>query len=203
MTDFFDIAVTPKVLELQELKGSLGMYTTEVGVGPGEVHELDPSEVQFLTSRDSFYMASVGESGWPYVQHRGGDAGFVKVVDDHTIGWVERSGNRQYIGTGNVAANGKVSLIFVDYPSRSRIKIYGRATHHPVASAELLETLGAEGIRSDGAVTVEILATAWNCPKYITPRYTEPQIAGAIGKLQDRIDELEAELASSQAREAR
>lgn len=197
MTDFFDIAVTPKVLELQELKGSLGLYTSEVGAGPGELHTLDPNEVLFLTSRDSFYMASVGETGWPYVQHRGGDAGFVKILDDHTIGWVERSGNRQYIGTGNVTANGKVSLIFVDYPSRSRIKIYGRATHHPTASAELLDALGAEGIRSDGAVTVEVLATAWNCPKYITPRYTEPQIAGAIGQLQERIEELEKELAAA------
>lgn len=203
MTNFFDIAITPKVLELQELKGSRVMYSTEVGAGPGEVHALDPSEVQFLTSRDSFYMASVGESGWPYVQHRGGDVGFVKIVDDHTIGWVERSGNRQYIGTGNVAANSQVSLIFVDYPSRSRLKIYGRATHHAVASPALLETLEADGIRSDGAITVEILTTEWNCPKYITPRYTEPQIAGAIEKLQDRIDELEAELASAQAREAR
>lgn len=195
MTDFFDIAVTPKVLELQELKGSRGLYTDDVGAGPGAPHHLDPSEVLFLTSRDSFYMASVSETGWPYVQHRGGDAGFVKVLDDHTIGWVERSGNRQYIGTGNVQANGRVALIFVDYPSRSRIKVYGRATHHPVAPPELLAALGAEGVRSDGAVTVEVLATAWNCPKYITPRFTEAQVADALGQLQHRIEELEQQVA--------
>lgn len=203
MTNFFDIAVTPKVLEIQEQKGSLGMYTSEVGAGPGEAHTLDPSEVLFLTSRDNFYMATVSESGWPYVQHRGGDPGFVKILGDHTIGWVERSGNRQYIGTGNVAANGKVSLIFVDYPNRTRLKIFGRATYHPVASPQLLHALGAEGIRSDGAITVELLSAAWNCPKYITPRYTEPQIAGALERLQDRIDELERELESTRAREAR
>ncbi len=194
MTEFFDIAVTPSVLDLQERKGSLGMYVTEVGPGPGDVHELTPDEIHFLTTRDSFYLASVGETGWPYVQHRGGDAGFVKVLDSHTIGWAERNGNRQYIGTGNIADNGRVSAIFVDYPSRSRIKIYGRATHHPEASPELLAALGAEDLRNDGAITIEVLATAWNCPKYITPRFTEPQIRDGIASMEARILELEAEL---------
>jgi predicted pyridoxine 5'-phosphate oxidase superfamily flavin-nucleotide-binding protein len=194
MTNFFDIAVTPSVLATQERKGSGGMYVTEVGAGPGEFHTLDAHEIEFLTSRDSFYIASVGETGWPYVQHRGGDAGFIKVLDDHTIGWVERSGNRQYIGTGNMNDNGRVALILVDYPSRSRIKIYGRATHHAEASSELLDALDAHDLRNDGAITVEIFSTAWNCPKYITPRYTEEQIAPTINELHARIAELEAQL---------
>lgn len=196
MTDFFDIAVTPTVLDLQEQKGSLGNYTTEPGPGPGEPHTLTDDEISFITTRDSLYIASVGETGWPYVQHRGGDEGFVKVLDDHTIGWVERTGNRQYLGTANITANGRVSMILMDYPSRSRIKIYGQATHHPVASPELVAALGAEDLRNDGAITIEILATAWNCPKYITPRYTEPQIRGALDEMQTRIDELEADLAA-------
>jgi len=196
MTDFFDIAVTPSVLDLQERKGSRGLYADEVGSGPGDAHELTGDEIDFLRSRDSFYLASVGETGWPYVQHRGGDIGFLKVLDRNTIGWAERNGNRQYIGTGNIAHNGRVSAIFVDYPSRSRLKIYGQATHHPEPSEELLRSLGAEDLRTDGAITIEVLATAWNCPKFITPRFTEPQIRGAITKLQDRIDELEAQLAA-------
>jgi predicted pyridoxine 5'-phosphate oxidase superfamily flavin-nucleotide-binding protein len=199
MTDWFDIAVTPSVLELQKKKGSLGLYVTEPGSGPGEPHVLDSSEIQFLTTRDSFYMATVGESGWPYVQHRGGDVGFVKVLDDHTIGWAERNGNRQYIGTGNITNNGRVSAIFVDYPSRSRIKIYGEATHHADPSVELLEALGAADLRNDGAITIKVLATAWNCPKYITPRFTEAHIADGVRQLQDRIAELEEQLESKNA----
>ena len=199
MTDFFDIAATASVLKVQEEKGSLGMYTSTVGAGPGEPHVISESEADLITSRDSFYMATVGETGWPYVQHRGGDTGFVKVIDDHTIGWVERNGNRQYIGTGNIADNGRVAAIFVDYPSRTRLKVYGRATHHQVASPELLKALGAQNIRNDGAITVELLATNWNCPKYITPRFTQDQVAGAVHQLQDRIAELETELAASNA----
>jgi predicted pyridoxine 5'-phosphate oxidase superfamily flavin-nucleotide-binding protein len=197
MTDFFDIAVTPSVLATQERKGSLGLYTSGVGAGPGDLHTLDDHERDFLTSRDSFYLASVGETGWPYVQHRGGDIGFVKVLDDHTIGWIERNGNRQYIGTGNINDNGRVSAIFVDYPTRSRIKIYGRATHHADASPELLQALGAVDMRNDGAVTIEILATAWNCPKYITPRFTEAQINPIVEQLHGQIADLEAQLAEA------
>jgi len=194
MTDFFDIPVPPSVPELQERKGSRRLYVIEVGAGPGPAHELTGDEIDFLRTRDSFYLASVGETGWPYVQHRGGDIGFLKVLDSHTIGWAERNGNRQYIGTGNIADNGRVSAIFVDYPTRSRLKIYGQATHHPEPSEELLRSLGAEDLRTDGAITIEILATAWNCPKYITPRFTEPQIRGGIAQMEARILELEDEL---------
>lgn len=97
MTDFFDIAVTPTVLDLQETKGSLGMYTTEAGSGPGEFHSLTPPEREFLTTRDSFYLATVSETGWPYVQHRGGEIGFVKVVDDHTIQTLQRSHSKNSV----------------------------------------------------------------------------------------------------------
>lgn len=194
MTDFFDIAVTPAVLALQEEKGSLGIYTTEVGAGPGEPHTLTADEIRFLTERDSFYLASVGETGWPYVQHRGGPEGFVKILGDHRIGWLERNGNRQYIGTGNIRANGRVSAIFVDYPNRSRLKVFGQATHHPGASPELKEALGGADIRDDGAITIDILATAWNCPKFITPRYPAADVAEAIRRLQEEIADLKAQL---------
>jgi len=100
------------------------------------------------------------------------------------------------VGTGNISANGRVAAIFVDYPTRTRLKAYRHATHHPDPSPELLESLGATNHRNDGAVTVEFLATAWNCPKYITPRFTEDQISAAIRPLQQRIAELEAQLAN-------
>lgn len=196
MTDYFDIALTPSVLELQERKGSLGMYGTTPGAGPGALHRLTDDELTMITSRDSFYLATVGETGWPYVQHRGGAAGFVTAIDEHTIGWVERNGNRQYIGTGNIAANGRVAAIFVDYPSRTRLKLYGRATHHAEPSPELLTALGGDGVRNDGAITVEVVATSWNCPKFITPRFTEEQVAASVEHLTARIAELEAELAA-------
>ena len=199
MTDFFDIAVTPAVLSLQEQKGSLGMYTDAVGPGPGEPHNITEQEAELIVTRDSLYMATVGETGWPYLQHRGGDAGFVKILDANTIGWAERNGNRQYIGTGNISANGRVALILVDYPTKTRLKIYGEATHHVNPSAELLTELGAADMRTDGAITITLLATAWNCPKYITPRFTEAHVSGAIEMLQNRIEELEKQLDAARA----
>lgn len=196
MSEWFDIAFTPNVIALQERAGSREHYAFAPSGTPDDTpHRLSDDEVGMIASRDSLYMATVSETGWPYVQHRGGDAGFVTVIDESTIGWVERTGNRQYVGTGNLTDDGRVALILMDYPTRTRLKIWGRATHHPKPSPELLERLGAEGIRADGAVTIEVVATAWNCPKYITPRFTEAQVAQITQPLLQRIDELEAQLA--------
>lgn len=198
MSEWFDIAFTPNVIAKQEAAGSREHYAFAPSGATDETpHRLSDDEVGMIESRDSLYMATVGETGWPYVQHRGGDAGFVTVVDESTIGWVERSGNRQYVGTGNLSDDGRVALILMDYPSRTRLKIWGRATHHPEPTPELLAQLGAEGIRADGAITIEIVATAWNCPKYITPRYTEAQVAQLTQPLRDRIEELEAQVAAA------
>ncbi len=194
MTSYYVIALTPTTLDLQTQKGSREMYAKAADNGLLEGTSLDQSTIELITTRDSFYLASVSETGWPYVQHRGGDAGFVKVVDDHTIGWAERRGNRQYVGTGNITNNGRVAAIFVDYPSRTRLKIYGQATYHASPSDELLRSLGAEDLRTDGAITIDVLAADWNCPKYITPRYAEDQVIDLIAPLQARIEELEAAL---------
>jgi predicted pyridoxine 5'-phosphate oxidase superfamily flavin-nucleotide-binding protein len=191
---YFDIAFTPAVLDLQERKGSRGAFATSDGSGPPGLHTLSTSERELIATRDSFYMATVSETGWPYVQHRGGDEGFLSVVNDNMIGWVERNGNHQYVSTGNISANGRVAAIFVDYPSRRRLKVYGNATYHPDPSPELLASLHGDEIRGDGAITLEILATDWNCPKYITPRFTEDQVRAAIAPMQSRIDQLEAEV---------
>ena len=192
MKNYLGLAVTDANRARQEARGSRNLYDTE-SAGPDTI---DPFEMAFIGARDSFYMATVNEEGWPYVQHRGGDSGFVRQLGPTTIGWVERSGNRQYLGTGNLAANDKVSIIFMNYAERQRLKVLGRATVHADPSPELIAQLGAEEIRIDGAVTVEIEATAWNCPKYITPRFTEAQVEGVVGHLTDRIAELEAQLAA-------
>jgi predicted pyridoxine 5'-phosphate oxidase superfamily flavin-nucleotide-binding protein len=168
MQNYLDDLFTPSVLAVQEAKGSAGMYPVGID-GPAG---LDAHEIAHITATDSFYLSTVTESGWPYTQHKGGDAGFVKVLGTTTIAWAERPGNRQYLGSGTIAANGKMAAIFVDYPNRTRLKIRGDATYHANPSSELIEALGAEHLRVDGAVTVELVATAWNCPKFITPRFT-------------------------------
>ena len=145
MTEYFDIAVTPSIIELQERKGSRELHA-HAGDGdgaaePARPHRLDGSEIEMITTRDSFYLATVGETGWPYVQHRGDERGFVRVLDDHTIGWVERNGNRQYLRTDNITSNGRIAAILVDYPTRTRLKLYGTATYHPDPSVELLAEL--------------------------------------------------------------
>ena len=195
MSEWFDIAFTPSVIALQERAGSREHYA----FAPSDAHEESPhrlsdDEVGMIQTRDSIYMATTSETGWPYVQHRGGEPGFVHVIDESTIGWVERSGNRQYVGTGNLTEEGRAALTLMDYPTRTRLKVWGRATHHPEPSAALLRQLGAEGIRPDGAITIDVVATAWNCPKYITPRFTEAEVAERTQPLLERIAELEAQL---------
>lgn len=197
MTDYFNVALTPAVLAVQELKGSRDMYPEPDAARANPTEDIGGREIDMITSRDSFYLATVSETGWPYLQHRGGEPGFVKMIDSRTMGWVERSGNRQYIGTGNITATGKVAAIFVDYPTRTRLKVYGRATYHPEPSDELIARLGAQEIRSDGAVTIEVATSNWNCPKYITPRFTEAQVQSYVGHLEQRIAELEAQIEAS------
>jgi len=192
MKNYLDDLFTPSVLAVQHRKGSSGIHS----IGLAGPDGLDRNEIAHITARDSFYLATISESGWPYAQHRGGDAGFVKVLGPTTIGWAERSGNRQYLGTGNILADKRVSAIFVDYPNRTRLKLRGHATYHPEPSAALVDELDASGMRVDGAVTLEVVASEWNCPKYITPRYTQAQIEAAAEPLRQRIRELEGQLSS-------
>lgn len=193
MRSYLDDLFTPAVLAVQEAKGAVGLYL----IGHDAPEALDTSEIDHITASDSFYMATVSESGWPYVQYKGGDPGFVKVLGPTTIGWAERSGNRQYLGTGNIVAGSNVAAIFVDYPTRTRLKIRGTATYRPDPSPELIEALEADNPRVDGAITIDVAATAWNCPKYITPRYTTAQIDAGVQPLRNRIADLEAQLDAS------
>jgi hypothetical protein len=195
MQHFFDIAFTPGVRARQRAHGSIGHYPAGHAVPP----DLGTDEAAFLTERDSVYVASVGEDGWPYVQHRGGHAGFIRLLGPSTIGWLERPGNRQYVTAGHLDADSRIALIAVDYPSRRRLKVYGRATYHSSPPPHLLEAFGDDIGRIDGVVTVDVVATDWNCPKFITPRYTADEIRAAVEPLNVRIRQLEAELATVRA----
>lgn len=146
MQNYLDLALGPAARERQRARGSDGLYDTSSD-GPDR---LSPEEIDHIRSAQHFYMATVNEAGWPYVQHRGGDVGFVHVLGPTSIGWAERLGNRQYIGTGNLGANGRVSMIFVDYPTRTRLKVLGTARLVGEPDADLLSAVGADGVRHDG-----------------------------------------------------
>src|SRR3990167_8256244 len=145
----------------------------------GEVAELGPGEMEFIAARDSFYQGTVGENGWPYVQHRGGPTGFLKVLGPQTIGYADFSGNRQYISVGNLDGNDRVSLILMDYPAQRRLKIWGRVRLvEEDAEPALVARLESPHYRArvERGVIITVEAFDWNCPKYITPRFTEREI---------------------------
>lgn len=180
---FAKIAFTPNVQAAQARMGSRDAYrSTELG--EPEVVELGPYEVAFIGDRDSFYQGTVGENGWPYVQHRGGPTGFLKVLDARTIGYADFSGNRQYISVGNLDGDDRVSLFLMDYPGQRRLKIWGRARlidedTEPALIARLESPDYRARVERGVLITVE--AFDWNCPKYITPRFTDREIRELVG----------------------
>jgi predicted pyridoxine 5'-phosphate oxidase superfamily flavin-nucleotide-binding protein len=190
---FAELAFTDRVRAIQELEGSRAGYARLEGE---HFDGLGPAETAFLAARDSFYLATVGETGWPYVQHRGGPPGFVRVLDERTIGFADFRGNRQYVSVGNLAGDDRVALILVDYPRRRRLKILGhaRAVTAEDDSALLLEVAGYPA-KVERVLIIAVAAFDWNCPQHITPRFTEAEIAAAVAPLHVRIAELEAALA--------
>jgi predicted pyridoxine 5'-phosphate oxidase superfamily flavin-nucleotide-binding protein len=148
-------------------------------------------------------MATVSETGWPYVQHRGGPRGFLKVIDDRTLAFADYRGNRQYISTGNIAANDRVSLFLMDYPRRTRLKIFAHIEKLTVDEDPLLTervTNPAYKAKIERIFRLRLDAFDWNCPQHITPRYTEQEVTAAIRPLQERLAQLEAENAGLRAR---
>ena len=192
---FAELAFTDRVKAIQEQEGSRASYARFEG---GEPHHdrLGAAEAAFLATRDSFYLATVSETGWPYVQHRGGPPGFLKVLDEATIGFAEFRGNRQYVSLGNLGGDDRVSLILVDYPHRRRLKILGHA--RPVDDAATLARLTVPGYpaKVERGLLIAVAAFDWNCPQHLTPRFTEAEIAAAAAPLHARIAELEAALAA-------
>ena len=157
----------------------------------------------FIAERDSLYIATVSESGWPYVQHRGGPPGFIRVLDEKTLAIPDFRGNRQYISTGNLATNDRAALILMDYPNRRRLKIYAHIEAKDLtADPELAAKLILPGYRAkvERGLIMHLVAFDWNCPQHITPRFSEAELAPALAPLRARLEALEAENQSLRAK---
>ncbi len=164
--------------ELQERFGSRATYERMAQSGAGE-QELGLSEAEFIAARDSFYMATVTPDGWPYVQHRGGPAGFLRVVDKKTLAFADYAGNKQYITAGNLAANDRVALFLMDYPNRTRLKIIGHARWIEPGADPKLEAKLADPLRRarvERIFVLDVVGFDWNCNQHITPRYTRDEM---------------------------
>jgi predicted pyridoxine 5'-phosphate oxidase superfamily flavin-nucleotide-binding protein len=191
---FFDIVSTPSVKAAQAENGGFEMW--EQFKGHRAFDRFTENEAAFIAARDSFYMATVSETGWPYVQHRGGPAGFLKVLDETTLGFADFRGNRQYISLGNIAANDRVALILVDYPRRTRLKILAHMEPHNLeAGSDLASRLMLPGYKAkpERAYLLHLETFDRNCPQHITPRFTVAEIESSISPLQARIAAIEAE----------
>ncbi|MDB5850347.1 MAG: pyridoxamine 5-phosphate oxidase [Rhodoferax sp.] len=181
---FANLAFTPRVQALQTAAGSRASYARMAEFGDAGA-ELSEDEADFIEARDGFYQATVSETGWPYVQFRGGPPGFLKVLNNKTIAYADFRGNVQYISVGNLQGDDRVSLILMDYAHQSRLKIMGRV--RMVDAAEdpaLLAQLAVPGYRAklERSVLITVEAFDWNCPQHITPRFTQAEIeAGMAG----------------------
>ena len=167
--------------------------------GAPERDALTEEEIAFIQSRDSFYMATVSETGWPYVQHRGGKPGFLRVLSPTSLAFADYKGNRQLLSTGNLAANDRVALFLMDYPQRARLKILGHAKiedarEHPELVTQLAEPDARRLV--ERFFVIEVVSYDWNCSQHITPRYTMAEVEAAVAPLKQRIAELEAKLKS-------
>jgi predicted pyridoxine 5'-phosphate oxidase superfamily flavin-nucleotide-binding protein len=169
---FANIAFTPAVQAEQARLGSRATYARQAEAGPDD-SRLTAREASFIAARDSCYLASVSETGWPYMQHRGGPPGFVRVLDARTIGFADLTGNRQHISLGNLAQNDRVSLFFMDYANRRRLKLLGhaRVVRDDPALLARLTPPGTER-QAESAMLITVAGYDWNCPQHITPRFT-------------------------------
>lgn len=181
---------------MQAVDGSREAYARMEDGADGAPDQLTAKEAEFIALRDSFYLASVTPDGWPYVQHRGGPAGFLKLLDGNRLGFADYRGNRQHVTTSNLAADPRCSLFLVDYPNRRRLKILA---HGAVVQADqdpaLLASLMPDGYRAlaERAYVFEVVGFDWNCPQHITPRFTEHEIAATIRPLTEENTRLRAE----------
>lgn len=191
---FLQTMLTPSVLDAQRR-----YYGRAAGAFDAPERDLLTDEERaFIAARDSFYLATVTETGWPYVQHRGGPRGFLRVLDDRTLGFADYGGNRQMLSTGNLAVDDRVTLFLMDYPNRERLKLLGHARvldarEHP-EEAQRVQPAGTGAARAERVFLIDVVAFDWNCPKFITPRYTADKVELAVAPLKARIAELEAKL---------
>lgn len=181
---------------LQERAGSRAAYAG-AGERGGANDRFSASETRFVSERDGFYLATVSETGWPYVQFRGGPVGFARVLDDRTLGWADFRGNQQFVTAGNASAgDGRVALILVDYPNRRRLKLFGHLSFTDAADApDLAARLLVPGYRArvDRAAVLRLAGFDWNCPQHIPQRFTVDELGDALAPVRARIAALEEE----------
>jgi uncharacterized protein len=199
---YLEIAATDSVKRVQQRLGSRATYARREG-GPTIHQQLGSEEISFIEAQDTFFLASVSETGWPYVQHRGGPKGFVTVLDQSTIGFPEFSGNRQYLSFGNILQDPRVSLFFLDFRRQERLKIFGYATLAERAeNPDLLRRLETENLpsKAERAIVIQIEAFDWNCSQYIVPRFSEDEVRDLLQPFKQRIDELETRIQNQESR---
>jgi len=187
------------VKALQERHGSRTAYLKMDAGADGTPDTLTAKELDYIALRDSFYMASVNGDGWPYMQHRGGPAGFLRHIDGNRIAFADYRGNKQYISTANLAGNDRVSLFLMDYPNKDRLKLVGHA--HSIELADnpaLVTSLMPDGYRAvpERAFLIDVIGWEWNCSQHITPRFTEAEISAAIQPMAAELNQLRAENAA-------
>lgn len=194
---FLRTVFTDTTRQLQAADGSREAYARMEGDGETGIDVMGEREAAFIAARDSFYMASVTADGWPYIQHRGGPAGFLKLLPGNVLGFADYRGNRQFVSMANIAGDDRVALFLVDYPNRRRLKLVGRA--RVVTAADdpaLVSSLMPDGYRAlaERAFLIEIVGFDWNCPQHITPRFTEAEIAAAVAPLNSELAAARAEI---------
>jgi predicted pyridoxine 5'-phosphate oxidase superfamily flavin-nucleotide-binding protein len=193
--NFGSLVFTPAIKALQERYGSRRQYARMEG-GPASKDRLGPDESGFIAERDSFYIATLGATGWPYVQHRGGPAGFLKVIDSGMVAFADFRGNKQYISTGNLMTDNRAALIMIDYPRQARLKLLGRVeVLEGEPAVDWINRLRKPGYQAviERVYVIKIEAFDWNCQQHITPRFTAEQIQEALAPFERRLEELERE----------
>ncbi len=199
MKTFAEVAFTAAVQAQQAARGSRAAYARMQATSLG-AEGLGEPESEFLSRADSFYMATVSETGWPYVQHRGGPPGFVKVLSPARIAFADFGGNRQYVSAGNASRNNRVALIVMDYARRRRLKLLGRLRFEDIGSADPGLVAHVElpeyRARVERVALIDVEAFDWNCPQHITERFTRADVEALLAPLRERVAQLESELAA-------
>ncbi len=196
MPSFGSLVFTPVVKTLQERYGSRRQYERLEEFQSSSSGKLGPQESEFIGERDTFYMASVGETGWPYVQHRGGPKGFLKVLDDSTVAFADFRGNKQYITTGNLMTDDRVAIILLDYPRQTRLKLLGRVEIFEGDGAkEWIDKVRDPNYKAvvERVFVIRVEAFDWNCQQHIIPRFTAEEIRDALEPTEKRMHELQLE----------
>lgn len=201
-TAFAELTFTPSVKAAQSFYGSREK-NSRFELAEEKRNRLTEAEAVFIGERDSFYQATVSESGWPYIQHRGGPKGFLKVLDDRTLGFADFRGNVQYLSVGNLNANDRIALILMDYPNKRRLKLWGHARIvHEDAEPGLMAKLALPAYKAkvERGIIIHIEALDWNCPQHITPRYAKAEVDGLIAPLLDEIQRLKLKISENSRR---